>query len=292
MTALYECVHRGERYFGLGTPGDTDLTLYPLGGDGLRARLLAAAGDGLLPGGALPTDALTAGLDPVTVPAREVDLRPPLLPDALGDAMVSGFMATHNVKVDETTQSQPNWFLKGLGDVLKVSGEPLRTAPEPLALCEEAEVVLVYVVDDERVPRYIGYGLGNDLTDIGRFKRHAGHLSYAKLCDAALSPWLFLDAPPQEVHGQTTIERDHAPAWQGTFTTGVKALHYGLRDMIAELFSYQALLLPGRVHYVYLGADRGSFHDGFALADRDRVGIEFTTHGVTLTNTVRCHDRG
>jgi hypothetical protein len=292
MTALFESVYRGERYFGLGAPGDTDLTLYPLDGAALRARLLAAAGDGLLPADGLPADALTAGLEPVRAPAADVRFRPPLLPDALGDALVSGFMATHNVKVDDTTQSQPNWFFKGLGDVLKVSGEPLRTTPGTLALAEEAEVVLVYLVDSARVPRYIGYGLGNDLTDIGRFKRHAGHLSYAKLCDAGLSPWLFLDPPPEEVRGRVTIERDDAPAWAGTFTTGVKALAYGLRDIIAELFAYDTLLEPGRVHYVYLGADRGSFQDGFRLADRDRIGIEFATHGVTLTHTVRSLDRG
>ncbi|AVH56866.1 MULTISPECIES: hypothetical protein [Streptomyces] len=101
-----------------------------------------------------------------------------------------------------------------------------------------------------------------------------------------MAPWLFLGTPPSRVTGEVTIERASAPAWKGTFTTGTKALHYGLRDMMAELFSYEALSHPGRVHYVYIGADRSSFHGGFTMAGQDRIEITFATHGVTLTHTV------
>ncbi|MBC3842196.1 FAH family protein [Streptacidiphilus sp. 4-A2] len=281
MTVLFECTHQGERHFGLGSPEDTELGLYPLGDLDLRAALLAADGDM-----AAFTAGLTEGRTPVSVPVTEVSFRPPLLPDSVGDAMVSGFMATHNVKVDAGTQAQPNWFLKGLGDVLKVSGEPLRAPSGFVALTEEAEVVLVYVTDGSGTPRYAGYTFGNDLTDIGRFRQHNGHLSYAKLCDAGVAPWLFLGTPPLHVTGQVTIERDHSPAWQGTFTTGTKALHYGLRDMMSGLFAHEALLHPGRVHYVYLGADRSSFHGGFTMADGDRIQMHFATHSVRLTNQV------
>ncbi|MEC4015051.1 FAH family protein [Streptomyces sp. H27-D2] len=286
MTVFFECVHRGRRHFGLGKPGDGEpLVLYPLGDDDPLPLVVAAGGDG-----AALAAALTAGREAVTVPAAErdtVSFRPPLLPRSAGDAMVGGFMQTHNVKVDASTQSQPNWFLKGLGDVLKVSGEDLAVPSSAVALCEEAEVVLVYVTDEQGRPRYAGYTFGNDLTDIGRFKRHAGHLSYAKLCDAAVAPWLFLDAPPQLVEGRVTIERDGRPAWEGDFTTGAKALHYGLDAMVSELFSYEALCHPGRVHYVFIGADRSSFHAGFRMTGGDRVTIEFTSHDVTLSNVVR-----
>jgi hypothetical protein len=278
MTVVYECTFRGERHIGFGPPHAPALTLYPWGGDDLAGHLLAAAGD---------TAALAEGRQPVTATPAEVRFRPPLLPASSGDAVVSGFMATHNVKADGTAPSQPNWFFKGLGDILKVPGEPLRVPSGPLALTEEAEVVLVYVTDPAGVPRYAGYTFGNDLTDIGRFKRHAGHLSYAKLCDAGVAPWLFLDAPPDHVTGRVTITRDGAPAWQGAFTTGTKALHYELPGMLSELFSYRTLSHPGRIHYVYLGADRSSFHSGFTMADRDVIEMEFDTHGVRLAHTVQ-----
>ncbi|MCZ7458932.1 FAH family protein [Streptomyces sp. WMMC940] len=277
MNVLFECTYRNDRYFGLGLPADGEpLRLVPRGGVDLA---------GLLAEGAALPDAGT-----VAVPAHErhsVSFRPPLLPDSPGDAMVGGFMQTHNVKVDAETPAQPNWFLKGLGDVLRTSGEELRAPASSVALTEEAEVVLVYVTGDDRTPRYVGYGFGNDLTDIGRFRRHRGHLSYAKLCDAAVAPWLFLGEPPCHVTGHVRIERDGEPAWHGDFTTGTKALHYGLDDIVQGLFAFDALLAPGRVHYVYIGADRSSFHGGFRMADGDRVTLDFTSHGVTLSNTVR-----
>ncbi|MEU4483771.1 FAH family protein [Streptomyces purpurascens] len=282
MTILFECTYRGDRYFGFGLPkADQPLSLTPLRNLDL-GKLLAEGGD---------IAVLLASAETVTVPVSErdtVSFRPPLLPGHLGDAVVGGFMQTHNVKVDADTPSQPNWFLKGLGDVLRTTGEELRAPVGSVALTEEAEVVLVHVTDAEGIPRYVGYTFGNDLTDIGRFRRHRGHLSYAKLCDAAVAPWLFLDEPPRHVTGHVTIERDGEPCWRGDFTTGTKALHYGLDDIMSELFSYDALLAPGRVHYAYIGADRSSFHDGFRMADRDRVTLDFASHGVTLSNTVRC----
>ncbi|MEV8044586.1 FAH family protein [Streptomyces griseoluteus] len=280
MTVVFECVHAGERHFGLGLPEpEAPLRLYPLGGDTLAA--LASASDDTTE--AL-LDRLTRDRAPVEADRDEVRLLPPLLPAHLGDALVSGFMMTHNVKVDAEVPDQPNWFVKGLGDALKVPGEPLSVPADAVHVCEEAEVVLVYVGDSRGVPRYAGYTFGNDLTDIGRFKQHAGHLSYAKLCDAGVAPWLHLGEPPRSVTGEATIERDGAPAWKGTFTTGSDALHYELPALMSRLFAYRALHHPGRVHYVYLGADRSSFHGGFRTADGDRVTLDFTSHGVRLSH--------
>ncbi|MGA5281912.1 hypothetical protein ACPCSK_16025 [Streptomyces griseoincarnatus] len=45
---------------------------------------------------------------------------------------------------------------------------------------------------------------------------------------------------------------------------------------------------PGLVNYVLLGADEASFHDGFRIADGDRVAIDVKSHGVAFGNTIRC----
>lgn len=288
MTVVFECLYGGERHLGVGLPTDTaPLHLYPLAGDTraadtLAARLAAAEGDA-----EVAVARITADRTPVEVhpgDRHQVRMLPPLFPAHPGDALVSGFMMTHNVKVDAYVPDQPNWFVKGLGDALKVPGEPLSVPADAVAVCEEAEVVLVYVGDATGVPRYVGYTFGNDLTDIGRFKQHAGHLSYAKLCDAGVSPWLHLGEPPRSVTGEVVIERDGVPAWKGAFTTGSDALHYDLPTLTARLFAYRALHHPGRVHYVYLGADRSSFHAGFRTADGDRVTLRFASHGVTLSH--------
>ncbi|MER7620901.1 FAH family protein [Streptomyces sp. NPDC126503] len=285
MTVVFECVHDNRRHLGTGVPDDgAPLLLHPLGDDTLAGLLRGTDGS---------PQALSAVLAargaPVEVPAAErhrVRMLPPLLPDHPGDALVSGFMMTHNVKVDAEVPDQPNWFVKGLGDVLKVPGEPLRVPGEAVAVCEEAEVVLVYTGDEHGVPRYTGYTFGNDVTDIGRFKRHPGHLSYAKLCDAGVAPWLHLGPPPRSVTGEVTVERDGSPVWKGPFTTGTDALHYDLPTMMSRLFAHEALHRPGRTHYVYIGADRGSFHAGFRTADGDRVTIDVADHGVRLSHTL------
>ncbi|MDT6982794.1 FAH family protein [Streptomyces lusitanus] len=279
MTVVFECVHDDKRCFGLGLPeSGAPLRLYPLAGDSLAALLSAANGD---------REALVRGRSFVEVPADDRDsvrMLPPLLPAHVGDALVSGFMMTHNVKVDAEVPDQPNWFVKGLGGALKVPGESLSVPADAVAVCEEAEVVLVHVGDAHGRPRYVGYTFGNDLTDIGRFKQHAGHLSYAKLCDAGVAPWLHLGEPPRSVTGEVTVERSGAPVWTGSFTTGTDALHYDVPSMMSRVFSYEALHHPGRVHYVYLGADRGSYHAGFRVMDGDRVTIDVASHKVRLSH--------
>ncbi|MFE9427488.1 FAH family protein [Kitasatospora sp. NPDC006697] len=277
---IFECLYRGERHLGL-TPltGDLPLQLHPLDGRPLVDLLPEHGGDPVA-----AAERIAGQRPPVTADRAEVRLLPPLLPAHPGDALVSGFMMTHNVKVDSEVPDQPTWFVKGFGDSLRLPGEPLGVPADAVAVCEEAEVVLVYVGDPEGVPRYTGWTFGNDLTDIGRFKQHAGHLSYAKLCDPAIAPALHPGPPPAEVTGQTVVERDGLPAWKGEFRTGLQALHYGLPAMTARLFAYRTLHRPGLVHYVYLGADRGSFHAGFRLADGDRVALDFSSHGVALSN--------
>ncbi|MEU3181080.1 FAH family protein [Streptomyces albidoflavus] len=283
MTVLSTYAVGTERYFGLGPvpqPG-VELLLHPLGTDELADLLPESGGD---------PDALTAGRKRIELtPEDRQQARPlpPLFPEHVGDALVSGFMMTHNVKVDAATPDQPTWFFKGLGDRLKLSGEPLAVPGDAVAVCEEAEIVLVYVGDATTGrPRYAGHTFGNDLTDIGRFKQHNGHLSYAKLCDAAISPSLHLGPPPTAVTGRTTIERDGSLAWEGSFTTGTDALHYDLDAITETLFSYTSLHHPGRVHYVYIGADRSSFHGGHTMTHGDRITLDFQSHAVQLTNSV------
>lgn len=287
MTVLFECSYDNERYFGLGVPRDgAELRIHRLGGDRLASLIAASGGE---------TDALTAGRAELTVPAADRDrvrMLPPLMPDHVGDALVSGFMMTHNVKADASTPDQPNWFVKGLGDALKLPGEPLSVPGDAVAVCEEAEVVLVYVGEEKTGrPRYVGHAFGNDVTDIGRFKRHHGHLSYAKLCDAGISPVLHVGPPPARVTGRTTIEREGSVAWSGPFTTGTDALFYDLETIMATLLAYMALHRPGRVHYVYIGADRSSFHAGHEMADGDRVTLDFASHGVVLGNPLAWGER-
>lgn len=288
MSIVSEYEYRGRRYVSRGIPVPGEPQVLHLVGEG---RLLAAV---LAGGGPDAVDALVEEADAVTVTAGdpEVVALPPLLPTAGGAALVSGFLGTHKSKADAIVRHGdqpplPKWFFKGLGAWLRTPGQPLVVPAEPVVVIEEAEVVLVYVNDEESTPHYAGYTFGNDLCDIGLHRIDAGYTPSGKLCDTAISPHLFLDEPPRSATGRVTIERDGQPAWEGKFDCGADALYFRVSDMVDRLFSFPALRRPGLVNYVLTGADRSSFHDGFHLTDGDHITIDVASHGVVLSNPLR-----
>ncbi|MDH2387402.1 fumarylacetoacetate (FAA) hydrolase [Streptomyces sp. HNM0663] len=287
---LFEALYHGERYVGFDLPeAGTRQTLYRVADGQLAAAFIATDGS---------ADAVRAavaeGAETVTLTAGDPEARPlpPLLPTATGNALLSGFMGTHKKKWDgksapEDEFTPPKWFFKGFGDWVRLPGETLNVPANPVALIEEPEVALVYVNDADGTPHYAGYTFGNDLCDIGLHRQDPGYNPYCKLCDTALAPWLFLGEPPASVTGRVTIERDGATAWEGSFECGDDALYFRIRDMTEHLFSFPAVRRPGLVNYVLLGADEASFHDGFRIADGDRIAIDVKSHGVAFDNTVR-----
>ncbi|WP_329209369.1 fumarylacetoacetate (FAA) hydrolase [Streptomyces sp. NBC_00683] len=291
LPVLFEATYGGERHVGFGRPEDgTRQTLYRVAEGQVAAAFIATDGSAT----AIEA-ALTEGAETVTVTVGDPELRllPPLLPTATGHALLSGFMGTHKKKWNGETAPEggefvpPKWFFKGFGDWVRLPGETLDVPAAPVALIEEPEVTLVYVNDDDGTPHYAGYTFGNDLCDIGLHRQDPGYNPYCKLCDTALTPWLFLGPPPRTVTGRVTIVRDGATAWEGSFDCGADALYFRVQDMAAHLFSFPAVRRPGQVNYVLLGADEASFHDGFRIADGDRIAIDVKSHGVAFENTVR-----
>jgi hypothetical protein len=286
IPSLFEAMYQSNRYVGFGSAESP--TLYRVD-DGLLAAAVVTGGSP-----ASLQAAITDGAETVTVSLDdpELHLLAPLLPTTTGNALLSGFMGTHRKKWGGKTAPEgeftpPKWFFKGFGDWARLPGEPLTVPANPVALIEEPEVVLVYVNDDEGNPHYAGYTFGNDLCDIGLHRSDAGYNPYCKLCDTALAPRLFLDAPPRTASGHVTIVRDGTPAWEGNFDCGADALYFRVPDMAEHLFSFPALRRPGLINYVLLGADEASFHDGFRIADGDRIAIDVKTHDVAFENEVR-----
>lgn len=292
MSVMFECEYRGERFTGFGRPAPGgSLDLHRVTDGQVHAALVRAAG---------PVGLITALVDTptvtVTADAPELRFLPPMLPVA-GAALVSGFMRTHSAKwIDATPQDvavnpYAQWFFKGLGSWLRLPGDTMTVPASSTALIEEAEVVLVYVNDADGTPHYAGYTFGNDLCDIGLHRLNPAYNAYCKLCDTSITPWLFLEEPPESVTGRVFIERCGAPAWEGTFSCGADTLHFPVKDMADHLLSYPALRRPGMVNYVFLGADLASFHQGFRIEHGDRVAIDVTSHDVQLANVVEWEGR-
>ncbi|WP_327267296.1 fumarylacetoacetate (FAA) hydrolase [Streptomyces sp. NBC_01218] len=290
MSVIFECEYKGRRYAGLGLPADGAFhELYAVREGQLRDALVAGSG---------PADvakALRAGGEVLSVAVGDRELRflPPLLPTSTNNSLINGFMGTHRSKFDRAPEpdeafAAPNYYIKGFGSWLRMPDEPLVTPADPLWLLEEPEVVLVYVNDDEGTPHYAGYTFGNDLNDIGlHLEKPWAWTPYAKLCETSIAPWLFLEDPPAAVSGRVVIEREGATAWEGAFSCGADSIFQRFGDMTQYLFSYPALRRPGLVNYLFMGADKATYHDGFRIEDGDRMVIDVTSHGVSLPNVVR-----
>ncbi|WP_371480496.1 fumarylacetoacetate (FAA) hydrolase [Kitasatospora sp. NBC_00315] len=290
MSVIFECEYNGRRYAGLGVPVPGERhTLYEVAEGRLREAVIAGGGP------AAVAAAVTEGAGTVSVTLGDPGLRflPPLLPTGSNNALVNGFMGTHRSKFDRAPEpdeefTPPNYYLKGFGSWLRMPGEPLVTPADPVWLLEEPEIGLVYVNDEDGTPHYAGYTFGNDLNDIGlHLKNKWAWTPYAKLCETSVTPWLFLEEPPQTVTGRMTIEREGATAWGGDFSCGLDSLYHRVEDMTQYLFSYPLLRRPGLVNYLLLGADKASYHDGFRIEDGDRLVIDVTSHGVELANVVQ-----
>ena len=291
MSVLFEVIHEGSRYVGFErTASGVPTTLHSVTDGQVAAAVMAADGSPAALRAAIADGAATVQL-PLDAPGLR--LLPPLFPTVTGNALLSGFMGTHRKKwggrtfTDGEKFTPPKWFFKGFGDWAKLPGEPLTVPARPFALIEEPEVVLVYVNDGDGFPHYAGYTFGNDLCDIGLHREDPGYNPYCKLCDTAVTPWLFLDAPPRTVTGRVTIRRGGTTAWEGNFDCGADALYFGVEDMVEHLFSFPAVRRPHLVNYILLGADEASFHDGFRIVDGDRIAIDVKSHDVTFENQVR-----
>ncbi|WP_037908606.1 fumarylacetoacetate (FAA) hydrolase [Actinacidiphila yeochonensis] len=288
MTVLFTCAYRGRRYVGIGKPvPGVPHRLHEVPHERLRAAFLAGGGAEAV------VSAVTSGTATVDVAVDdpELTLLPPLLPET-GEALLTGFMGTHRSKYDHDPDPAqefrpPNWLIKGFGSWLRMPDQPLAAAASTVALLEEPEVALVHVNDDDGTPHYAGYTFANDLNDIGYHLQNPwGWTPYSKLCETSMTPWLFLDEPPRTVTGRITIEREGAAAWKGDFSCGSDALYHRVDDLLNHLFSYPVVRRPELVTYVLLGADKASYHDGFRIADGDRITIDVQSHDTVLSNVI------
>lgn len=285
MNTFFEFTYRNQQYISFSpsrggevlayhyVPGDLQELLLKVNGDFARFRQLII-------------DSAAEQRFPAAT-ANERLLSPPLMPSQRSNAIISGFGLTNKKKVQSTGGTPnpvPTWFYKGPGQVLKTDGQPLNIERGTTAICEEAEIVLVYLIDSQGQPRYIGFTVGNDITDIGAIKATPTAFAYAKLKECSVSEQLFLSLPPWVLTGTCNIYRNKQKVFSSTFETGIDQMHYKQEQLIETLFGSPALRQPGLVHYLYIGADRNSYDHGHMLTDGDTVSLHFHELNLSLTN--------
>ncbi|MES2407623.1 MAG: hypothetical protein V4528_09900 [Pseudomonadota bacterium] len=196
---------------------------------------------------------------------------------------VSGVGHTHKQRAQQETEGmknhgsapvRPEWFYKGNGAILKTTKEPLNIPSYALSGVEEAELVLVYMVDNKKNPHYLGYSIGNEFSDTVLGKAHRHYFAQSKLRTCSVAPELILDEVPDTVGIEVNILRGTNTVWRAQLTTGTKEIIFTLSEIEKLVFQHPQFRQPGIVHYIYLGTYKTSYHDGICLQHGDVVQMQ------------------
>jgi hypothetical protein len=180
----------------------------------------------------------------------------------------------------------PEWFYKGDGSVLHGPGEELEIPGYAEDGGEEAEIVGVYVIDDEGNPCRIGMAQGNEFSDHKFERRNYLNLAGSKLRTCSVGPELVIGCDFADVRGEVKIERAGETVWQKKIASGEENMCHSLANLEHHHFKFAGHRQPGSVHVHFFGADALSCGDGVELKDGDVAEVRFEGFGRALRNAI------
>lgn len=179
---------------------------------------------------------------------------------------------------------QPEWFYKGDGAAVVSPGAALSSPDFALDLGDEAEIVGVYLIGDDRRAYRLGFALGNEYSDHKMERINYLYLAHSKLRQCAFGPELLLGELPRAVRGVSRILRQGAVLWQKDFLSGEDNMSHSIRNLEFHHFKYAAFLRPGDVHIHYFGTGTLSFGDRVETQSGDIFELECELFGRKLRN--------
>ena len=180
--------------------------------------------------------------------------------------------------------TQPEWFYKGNGSVLRGHGATLTVPSYGDDGGEEPELAAVYINDKAGNPHRIGFATANEFSDHVMEKKNYLYLAPSKIRNCALGPELVLADPIDEVHGRVSIRRDGEVLWEKAIKSGENHMAHSLENLEYHHFKYPNHRLPHDLHVHFLGADAFSFGENIQLADGDEMLVEWEGMGRALRN--------
>lgn len=184
----------------------------------------------------------------------------------------------------------PEWFYKGDGSIVAAPGAPLISPGFALDGGEEAEVAVLYVIDDGGRPCRVGYALGNEFADHVLERQNYLYLAHSKLRPCAFGPELLLGALPNDLHGTVSVVRGEERIWQAEFLSGEANMSHTLANLEHHHFKYPLFRRPGDVHVHFIGAAVLSFTAGVRTAPGDVFEIAAKPFGAPLRNALAVGD--
>jgi hypothetical protein len=187
----------------------------------------------------------------------------------------------------------PEWFYKGDGSIVAAPGQPLTMPSFALDGGEEAEIAMLYVIDDDGRPCRVGFALGNEFSDHVLERQNYLYLAHSKLRACAFGPELLLGELPDDVRGRVSVLRRGERIWQAEFISGEANMSHTLANLEHHHFRYPLFRRPGDVHVHFIGAAVLSFTAGIKAEPGDVFEIDVPAFGAPLRNPLaRAPDEG
>jgi len=205
--------------------------------------------------------------------------------DALTDSMK---MFKWGVEGGKPTGSkpgmQPEWFYKGNGRNVVGAGSPIASPDFAEDHGEEPELVGLYIIDENRQPRRLGFAIGNEFSDHVTERRNYLLLAHSKLRQCGVGPMLNTGTLPAHLEGVSRIRRDGAVLWQKPFLTGEANMCHTFANLEYHHFKYKQHRVPGDVHLHFFGTATVSFVDNIQVQAGDVFEVDLPALGSALVN--------
>ncbi|MBB5519802.1 AraD1 family protein [Amphiplicatus metriothermophilus] len=180
--------------------------------------------------------------------------------------------------------AQPEWFYKGTGAAVASPGAPLLSPSFALDGSEEPEIAGVYLIDEEGIPRRLGFCLANEFSDHVTEQENYLWLAHSKLRPVALGAELLLGPPPESVEGVSRIRREGRVIWERPFLSGEANMSHSIANLEHHHFKYSIFRQPGDVHVHFFGTATLSFSDGIRAQTGDEFEISAAPFLLPLRN--------
>ncbi|HEY3965185.1 MAG TPA: AraD1 family protein [Planctomycetaceae bacterium] len=182
----------------------------------------------------------------------------------------------------------PEWFYKGNGTVLRGPRAKLTIPAYALDGGEEPEIVGCYLIDQDGIPRRLGFALGNEWSDHPTEKINYLYLAPSKLRECAVGPSLQVNDPFLDVRLQCTVSRAGVVLYDsGELRSGESAMCHSLRNIEDHHFKYAQHRQPGDVHLHFFGTSKLSYGSRtWRYETGDQIRLEAPGFSAPLVNTV------
>ncbi len=182
--------------------------------------------------------------------------------------------------------TQPEWFHKGNGSMLKGHGEALTVPPFGNDGGEEPEIAGIYLTDAEGTPYRVGFTTANEFSDHVMEKKNYLYLAPSKLRTCSIGPELVVHESFGELTGTVRVLRKGEELWSSPVNTGEQHMAHTLDNLEYHHFKYPAHRLPHQAHVHFFGADAFSFGHQVTLQHGDLMEVHWQDMGRPLRNPI------